>query len=72
MRESLKKVRVELKRMKASLRNLKTEKSKKLDLNNCLKCKQDAGKNFLLIYKKDNTLKGKMCKQCSAQTTQSF
>ncbi|MBI5392157.1 hypothetical protein HZB00_04100 [Candidatus Woesearchaeota archaeon] len=64
MRQTSKNLRQEIKRMRASLKQLQLEKQKKLDRNNCLKCKEDAGKNFILIYKKDHTLKGKVCSQC--------
>ena len=64
MRESKKRVKDELKRMKASLSQLTKESSKKPDLNICLKCKKDAGNNFVLKYKKNQELKGKICIGC--------
>ena len=56
----------ELKRMKASMKEL-TSPKKKPNLNLCMKCKQDAGNNFILIYKKNNELKGKICTSCSKE-----
>lgn len=45
--------------MKASMKELKKEKSRKTNLNLCIKCKQDVGINFSFVYKKNNELKGK-------------
>ncbi|GEM_PF-2244227 len=66
MREASKRLNQEIKRLNASFRQINVEKKvkKEVDLKNCLVCKNDAGKNFLLVYKKDNTLKGKWCKMC--------
>ena len=54
--------KLELKRLKASFSKLD---SKKLELNVCLICKEDPGNNFILKYKKNNELKGKLCINCS-------
>ena len=70
MKEAKKTLKDELKRMKASLNQLKKESKRKPDPNNCLKCKQDAGNNFIFIYKKNNELKGKMCISCSKLDSQ--
>lgn len=51
--------------MKASMKALKIEKKKKPNLNLCMKCKQDSGNNFVLVYKKNNELKGKLCTACN-------
>lgn len=64
MRKSKKSVKDEIKRMKASFSQLKTPKKKSPDLNTCIKCKQDAGNNFVFTYKKNNELKGKICISC--------
>ncbi len=66
MREASKRLNQEIKRLNASFKQINAPKKVKkgVDLNNCLVCKTDAGKNFLLVYKKDNTLKGKWCKTC--------
>ncbi len=66
MRLASKNLRQELKRLDASLKDLQAPKKKKeVSLRACMKCKQDAGKNFFFMYKKDNTLKGKVCKTCA-------
>lgn len=64
MRIAKKKVREELKRMQASFSQIKKETKRKPNPNKCIKCKQDAGNNFILVYKKNNELKGKMCISC--------
>lgn len=69
MKQSKKNLKEELKRMKASLNQLKKESKRKLDPNLCLKCKKDAGNNFVFIYKKNNELKGKMCISCYKPNT---
>ncbi len=66
MHQAKKALKEELKRMKASMKELKFPK-KKPNLNLCLKCKKDAGNNFLLVYKKNNELKGKICTSCSKE-----
>ena len=53
--------KAEIKRMRASFLK-ETSKTPKLD--KCLTCKQDAGKNFVFKYKKNNQLKGKICISC--------
>ena len=68
MKTSKKRVRDELKRMKVSFSQLKKEKTKKVNLNNCIKCKKEAGNNFSLVYKKNNELKGKVCVSCRHKT----
>ncbi len=65
MKQSKKRMKEELKRMRASFLEIKKENSKKPDLNKCLKCKSALGNNFNLIYKKNNELKGKICISCS-------
>ncbi len=55
-------LKLELKRMQASFQVRKN--SRKPKLNECLICKQDAGKNFIFEYKKNNELKGKICNFC--------
>ncbi len=64
MRESKKRVREEIKRMQVSFPQIKKEPKRKIDLNKCIKCKQDAGNNFIFSYKKNNELKGKVCISC--------
>lgn len=64
MKPSKKRVKDEIKRMKASFLEIKKQKSRKPNLNKCIKCKQDAGKNFIFIYKRNNELKGKVCLSC--------
>jgi len=64
MKITKKKVRDELKRLKASFSQIKKEKIKKIDPNLCLKCKEDAGNNFIFVYKKNSELKGKVCVSC--------
>ena len=64
MKQSKKILRDEIKRMNASISQLSKEYKKKVDLNKCIKCKQDAGKNFVFSYKKNNELKGKICISC--------
>ncbi len=64
MKISKKRSRDELKRMNASFSQIKKEKTKSPNLNKCLKCKQDPGKNFIFVYKKNNELKGKVCLSC--------
>ena len=64
MRKSRKELKNELKRMGASFDELLVEKKKKLDNNRCISCKNDAGNNFIFIYKKNNELKGKKCISC--------
>ncbi len=59
--------KLELKRMQASFNQLKKE-SKKINLNKCLNCKKDSGKNFTLKYKKNNELKGKICLGCAGSS----
>ena len=67
MNQGKKYLKEEIKRMKASMKELqKPEKTiikdgkliiktrKKPDLNLCMKCKKDAGKNFIFIYKKNH------------------
>lgn len=61
--------RLELKRMKASLSQIKKESKRKPNLIECLKCKQELEKNFVFIYKKNNELKGKMCLSCNQKST---
>ena len=63
MHESKKRVKDDIKKMKASFYQL-NKKIKKPDLNICLKCKKEAGNNFVLKYKKNQELKGKMCISC--------
>lgn len=64
MKQSKKKLRDEIKRMQASFSQIKKETKRKPNPTKCLKCKQDAGNNFVFIYKKNNELKGKMCLGC--------
>lgn len=77
MHEGKKSLRDEIKRMKASMKHLQEPEKgifrngkfviktkRKPDLNFCMKCKNDTGKNFILIYKKNHELKGKMCTAC--------
>lgn len=64
MKLSKKILRDEIKRMNASISQLSKISKRKIDLNKCLKCKQDAGKNFIFSYKKNNELKGKVCISC--------
>ncbi len=64
MKSSKKALKNELKRMQASFLEIKKENTRKLNPNICLKCKNDAGNNFILIYKKNNELKGKLCISC--------
>jgi hypothetical protein len=64
MKESKKRVRNELKRMKASFNEITRENSRKPDLNFCLKCNKEAGNNFVLDYKRNQELKGKICISC--------
>jgi len=64
MNPTKKSLRDELKRMKAAFSQIKEESKRKPNLNLCMKCKQDAGKNFILIYKKNSQLKGKICIGC--------
>ena len=65
MKVSKKIMRDEIKRMQVSFEQLKNPKSKKINFDKCLKCKQDAGKNFTLVYKKNKELKGKICISCN-------
>jgi len=64
VKTSKKKLRDEIKRMKASFNQLKIQNKRKINLNLCLKCKQDTGNNFILVYKNNNELKGKICVSC--------
>ena len=64
MRESKKRVRDEIKRMRVSFPQINKEPKRKIDPNLCLKCKEDARNNFVFTYKKNNELKGKMCVSC--------
>ena len=70
MRSASRNLRQELKRLDASLKQLQSPKETKKEINRkiCMKCKQDAGKNFFFVYKRDNTLKGKICKVCYDRT----
>ena len=52
---------LEIKRFKASFNKL----NNKVNLNSCLICRSDPGKNFVLKYKRNNELKGKLCISCS-------
>jgi len=63
MKLSKKSVKEDIKRMKASFSQLEKPK-RKVDLNKCMKCKLDSGKNFIFIYKKNSELKGKVCISC--------
>lgn len=54
--------KLELKRMGASFKQ--GANSRKLKLDSCLMCKQDPGKNFVFVYKRNNELKGKICISC--------
>mgnify|MGYP001570125208 CR=1 FL=1 len=67
MKEAKKKKRDELKRMNASFNQLSKENYKKLNLNKCIKCKQETGNNFIFVYKKNSELKGKICLSCQAK-----
>ncbi len=60
MHAAKKSLRKELKRLSISLVQIE----KKINLADCLECKTDAGKNFVLIYKKNQELKGKVCRSC--------
>lgn len=62
MKAIKKEKKLEIKRMQASF--LSIEKPLK-NLNKCLKCKKDPGKNFKFVYKKNNELKGKICLSCN-------
>ncbi len=77
MHSGKKSLKDEIKRMKASMKDLqKPEKGvikggklviktkRKLSPNLCMACKKDAGKNFVFIYKTNHELKGKMCTIC--------
>ncbi len=64
MKSSKKELRAELKRMKASLSEIAKPKKRKLDPSQCLDCKNDAGNNFVFVYKKNSELKGKRCISC--------
>jgi len=66
MKNSRKQHREEIKRMKASFNELFKEKKRKSNRNNCLKCKKDAGNNFIFVYKKNKELKGKLCIACNS------
>ena len=64
MNQSKKNRKIELKRLKASFKNI--ESKKKINFDRCITCKNDiAGKNFQLVYKKNHELKGKCCLNCS-------
>lgn len=62
MKLSKKYAKLELKRMQASFNQ--KENSKKPITDICLICKQEAGKNFIFKYKRNNELKGKICISC--------
>ena len=78
MHPGKKSLRDEIKRMKASMKDLQKpeitaaikdgkliqKSKKKINSNLCMKCKKDAGKNFVFIYKANHELKGKMCTSC--------
>lgn len=77
MHSGKKSLKDEIKRMKASMKDLQKPETKiikngkiiiktkrKVDPNLCMKCKKDAGKNFIFIYKANHELKGKMCTSC--------
>ena len=64
MKPSKKRLKEEIKRMKASFSQIKKDPKRKPNLTKCIKCKQDAGKNFIFAYKKNNELKGKICIAC--------
>lgn len=67
MKESLKSSRNDLKRLSASMAQLtemSPKKKRRADLKKCFYCKTDAGKNFFMLYKQNQELKGKICKQC--------
>lgn len=72
MSETKKALKEEIKRMKASMKSIKETKKRKLNLNLCMKCKQDSGNNFILIYKKNHELKGKICTGCNKEKQGSF
>ena len=57
----------ELKRMSASLIQSENPKKRVPNLTQCMYCKVDAGKNFILVYKRNEELKGKVCKNCFAE-----
>ncbi len=65
MKSTTKNVHNEIKRMKASFTQIHKGKTRKPNLTKCIKCKKDAGNNFVFIYKKNNELKGKLCLSCS-------
>ncbi|MEK6948091.1 MAG: hypothetical protein AABX19_02510 [Nanoarchaeota archaeon] len=61
MKSIKREIKLEIKRLKASFSKL----DYKIDLSSCLICKKDPGNNFILKYKKNNELKGKLCVSCS-------
>lgn len=66
MKKSRKERREELKRMKVSFLQLSNPKSRKPNLTKCLRCKEEIGNNFVLVYKRNSELKGKLCMSCNA------
>jgi len=64
MKQSKKNLKEEIKRMQVSFQQIPKEKSRKPNLIKCVKCKKEAGNNFIFVYKKNNELKGKMCISC--------
>ena len=66
MKIAKKERKLELKRLEVSLSQLYKENSKEVKLNECLICKKDPGKNFILKYKRNNELKGKICMSCNS------
>ncbi len=66
MKLSKKESKLELKRMYISFSQ--QSNSRKPKLNECLICKNDPGKNFVLKYKRNSELKGKICFSCYHKT----
>ncbi len=54
----------ELKRLSVSLKGVGEKKKRVPNFKSCLYCKQDAGKNFFIVYKVNHEIKGKVCRAC--------
>ena len=67
MKQSKKNLKQEIKRMQAAFSQIKDPPKRKINPNLCIKCKQDAGNNFILKYKNNNELKGKLCISCNSK-----
>ncbi len=66
MKKPKKEKKDEIRRMKASFIQLSNPKSRKPNFTKCLNCKKELGNNFVLVYKRNNELKGKLCMSCNA------